>query len=359
VSRVLLTGAGGYVARLAARRLLAEGADLVLWLSACDEAEAAGKRDRTAVALGRAADDRRLAWAWGDLREDDPFARAPRDGIDCIVHAAAVTRFNVEAELAEAVNHRGTRKALAFAATLPRLERFVQVSTIYAGGLAAGEVREEPAEAPAGFANHYEASKHAAEQAVAQSGLPATILRLATIVADGDDGASLGQQNAVHNTLKLLRHGLLPLLPGRPDTPLYFISGATAAEAIVAAALAAAPPAFVHVAHRRAQSLTVAALIECVLAAFGRDPAFRARRVLAPPYVEADAFELMASGLDGAASPVVAQALRSLAPFARQLYVAKDVRNDGLLRLVGRDPAPDPRRLMDGVCTALAAPAAA
>jgi nucleoside-diphosphate-sugar epimerase len=355
MSRILLTGAGGYVGSLTARRLLADQADLVLWLSARSDAEAAAKRARAAAAIGIDADDRRVAWASGDLRDDAPFAATPTDGVIHIIHGAAVARFNVEEDLAEAVNHQGTRKALAFAARLPRLERFLQISTIFATGLAGGEIREEPPNGAApGFGNHYEASKHRAERAVLQSGLPAAILRMATVVADTEDGAPIGQTNAFHNTLKLLRFGLLPLVPGNRETPLYFITGAMAAEAVAVARAAPNPPPVVHLAHRRAQSLTVAEMIALAFALFDEDADFRARRIPPPPYVDRDSFDIMASGLDGMASPVVAQALRSIAPFARQLYVDKDVRNEALLALFGRDPAPDPKQLIAGTCRELA-----
>lgn len=353
MSRVLITGGGGYVGGLAARALLAGGADLVVWLSARTPEAAAAKRERAAKSIGVTPVDRRIAWAHGDLRDDAPFAATPADGVTHVVHGAAVTRFNVEADLAEAVNHQGACKALAFAGGLTRLERFVQLSTVFATGLAAGVTCEAPAAGTAGFANHYEASKHRAERAASQSGLPLAVLRLATIVADRDDGAPIGQINAVHNTLKLLRHGLLPLVPGRPDTPLSFITGALAAEAVARTVMATTPPAVIHVAHRRAQSLTVAAMLAIAFVTFAEEPTFRDRRVPPPPYVDHESFELMAGGLDGMASPVVTQALRSIAPFARQLYVAKDVRNDALLTLLGRDPAPDPHALMAGTCREL------
>jgi nucleoside-diphosphate-sugar epimerase len=353
VTRVLITGGGGYVGTLVARRLLAAGAPLVLWLSARDAAEAGARQARAAAAIGIAPDDRRVAWAHGDLRDAKPFASTPCDGVSHVIHAAAVTRFNVEADLAEAINHQGTRKALAFAADLPGLERFIQVSTIFATGLAPGDVPEAPAPTDIAFANHYEASKHRAEHAAAACRVPLAILRLATIVADTDDGAPIGQVNAVHNTLKLLRYGLLPLIPGRPETQLALITGALAAEAIAKALTAATLPPVVHVAHRREQSLTVGDLLAVALATFAEDAAFRARRIPPPLYVDHDTFALMADGLDGTASPVVGQALRSIAPFARQLNVTKHIRNAALLQLLGRDPAPAPHALIAGTCREL------
>src|SRR5262249_22017435 len=90
MSRVLLTGAGGYVGSLAARRVLGARADLILWLSARSDAEAAAKRARAAAAIGIDPDGRRVTWAWGDLRDDAPFAATPAGGITHIIHGAAV-----------------------------------------------------------------------------------------------------------------------------------------------------------------------------------------------------------------------------------------------------------------------------
>ena len=43
------------------------------------------------------------------------------------------------------------------------------------------------------------------------------------MIADDASGA-VTQQNAFHNTLKLFYYGLLALMPGACDTPLYFIT---------------------------------------------------------------------------------------------------------------------------------------
>ena len=58
-----------------------------------------------------------------------------------------------------------------------------------------------------------------------------SVLRLPTIIADGDDG-QVTQYNAFHNTLKLYFYGLLSLVPGDPSTPVSLATAAFTTAAI-------------------------------------------------------------------------------------------------------------------------------
>src|SRR5262245_12507141 len=199
---ILVTGAGGHLGRRLVQRLLdRSGRPVLAWLHAADEAEFREKRATFAPADG-------LGFAWGDLREADPFARVDPRELEAIVHAAALTRFNVERDLAESVNVEGTRKLLDFAEGCPGLGRVALLSSVYASGLQAGAIEEGPASGAAGFANHYEWSKWRSEQLLLDRppGLPWQILRLATAIADDESGC-VSHQNAFHNTLKLLFYG--------------------------------------------------------------------------------------------------------------------------------------------------------
>jgi nucleoside-diphosphate-sugar epimerase len=338
---VLITGGAGYLGQRLAERLLdTSDASVVLWLHGEPAAP-----PPPPVALARFG--ARVAVTAGDLGMPGAFAEVDPRRITHVVHAAAVTRFNVEAELADRVNLGGTRQVYELAMRCPRLEHLVQVSTVYAAGLRDGEIEEQPLDRAARFANHYERSKWQAEQLLlAQyADLPATIARVATVIAD-DLGGPVSQQNAVHNTLRLLFHGLLSLVPGEAATPVYFVTGRLVVDALTALVLGTQRPRVVHVSHAANESATLGELVDVAFDVFAADAGFRARRLLKPLLVDADSFELLVSGIDGFGGDAVRQALASVAPFARQLFSAKQVKNDHLRALLPDYSAPPPAELV-------------
>ncbi len=320
---VLITGAGGYVGSLVADRYRAAGEEV--------------------VAHGRAI---------GDLAAPEPFAAIDPAIITHIVHSGALTRFDVDRDDARAVNVEGTRKLIDFARTCPRLEGLGVVSTVYATGLREGPVDERLYDDGPGFANDYEWSKWEAEQLVESTGgdLPWRILRVATVVAD-DGSGRVTQHNAFHETLKLWFHGLLPLVPGDGATPLYLVTGDFVSSSIVALTTDPAATGVYHLAHTSGSSLTLGEALEVVAAAFDADEGFRRRRVLPPLLGDRDTFDLLAGGVEAFGGGLVRQSLQSVVPFARQLFVAKEVDNRRLRAALGdRYRSPDPADLVRRTC---------
>lgn len=315
---VLITGAGGYLGSLVAERYRAAGQEV--------------------VAHGR---------AMGDLAGAEPFAGVDPGPITHIVHAGALTRFDVDRDQARAVNVEGTRTLVAFARRCPRLASLGLVSTVYATGLRSGPIEERLYDAGPGFANEYEWSKWEAEQVVAGAAdLPWRILRVATIVAD-DGSGRVTQHNAFHETLKLWFHGLLPLVPGDGATPLYLVTGDFVASAIVA--LMDDGAGVYHLAHTR--NCTLVSLLDVVAAAFDEVDSFRRRRVLPPLLGDRETFHLLANGVDAFGGGLLRQSLQSVVPFARQLFVNKQVDNRRLqAALGGRLDPPDPAELVRRAC---------
>jgi nucleoside-diphosphate-sugar epimerase len=317
---VLITGAGGYLGALVAERYRAAGEEV--------------------VSHGR---------AMGDLAGDDPFAGVDPGPITRIVHSGALTRFDVSRDDARAVNVEGTRKLLAFAHRCPRLQSLGHLSTVYATGLRAGPIEERLYDDGPGFANEYEWSKWEAEQLVASSDLPWRILRVATVLAD-DAAGHVTQHNAFHETLKLWFHGLLPLVPGDGTTPLYLVTGDFVASTVVS--LMDAGAGVYHLAH--AQNCTLVELLDVVAGAFAEVDSFRRRRVLPPLLGDRESFDLLASGVEAFGGGLVRQSLQSVVPFARQLFVAKEVDNARLRAALGDGyQAPDPAELVRRVCAHL------
>ena len=340
---ILVTGAAGYVgARLVERLLATTDAHVIAWL----------RGDAPATF----AEHPRVTIARGELTRDDAFASIDASAITKIVHAAAVTRFNVEAELADRVNVDGARRVFELASRCPRLDRIIYVSTVYAAGLRTGAIAEAPLDRAPRFANHYERSKWQAETMLLTdyAHLPSTIARVATVIAD-DDGGAVTQKNAVHNTLRLLFHGLLSLVPGEAQTPVYFVTGALVVDALAALATGSKRPKIVHVAHSREESATLGELVDLAFDVFARDPGFQRRRLLKPLLVDAESFEMLVSGIDGFGGDAVRQALASVAPFARQLFSAKDVANDELRAILPEITAPSPAALVHDTVTHLVA----
>lgn len=342
---VLVTGGNGYLGGRLVRRYLDDGATVV-----------ATGRGRAVETVARDLGVRVVA---ADLDDDDPFAAvddAWRRRITTVVHAAAVTRFNVDRDVAQRVNVEGTRRAVELARACPGLESFAHVSTVYATGLRGGPILEQPYDDGPGFANAYEESKAGAEALVAAADdVPWRILRVATVVADDDTG-TITQYNAVHETLKLWFYGLLSLVPGRGDTPLYLVTGRFVADAIVRLTDPASEGGVYHVAHDRSESLTLDGFLDVAAAEFGRVEEFAKKRILRPLLADEESFELLVDGVTPFAGGLVTSALENVMPFARQLYVSKDVDNARLRGALGDGyAATDGAALVAAVCARLAA----
>ncbi|MBO3749254.1 SDR family oxidoreductase [Streptosporangiaceae bacterium NEAU-GS5] len=334
---ILITGADGYLGRHVTAALRRAGRDdLLLAVRARDAAELAAKRAR----LGRAEHEVIAA----DLREPAALSDAdPRD-ITTIIHAAATIRFDVDRETAERVNVHGTTVVRDFARRCPKLERFAVLSTLYAAGRHTGEIPEARL-GDAGFVNHYEWSKWAAEEKVLADGdLPVTVLRLPTVVANDETGW-VTQRNVFHKTLKLYYRGLLSLLPGDPATPLSLATARFTVEAIVA--LLAADPGVYHVSPEPASLRTA---IDTAFTVFERDPAFRLPR---PVVCDRDSFLDLLKAAEGLRGSPLGDAIAPISTFAEQLYLPKSFSTERMRAAWPGYRAADPTALIGVVCARL------
>lgn len=355
MSEVLITGAGGYLGLRLCKRFLKE-TDLVLRL--CVNArDASGLEAKSNVITQELGENRnRIKFSAVDLSADAPFQSLDPSNIIHIVHSAALTRFNLESELADLVNVKGAEKVFQLAKRCPRLRNLSVLSTVYAAGLMTGIVKEDVIDGKSGFANHYERSKWQAETNLVEryGDLPWNILRIATVIAD-DRSGKVTQQNAVHNTLKLFYYGLLSLFPGDPETPLYLVTGDFVEDACFAISQSTHQKQIFHVCHQLSESIKLADFIDIVFKKFENFADFKNRRVLRPLWSDAESFDLLVEGVNSLNDVgIVNQAVSSVAPFARQLFAAKDFHNDNLRSVYGSYAAPDPVKLVENTADYLA-----
>jgi nucleoside-diphosphate-sugar epimerase len=355
VDQILITGASGHVGSLLVRALLPEGRKLKLLLNAQDARQFERKRsalEQSLLISGLTERDlASLTYVGGDLSYHCAFDEVEGTSISTIVHLASQTKFNQSKEVAENVNIGGTERVLDFARRCPNLENIILVSSIYASGLKEGQVEEHPLCAT-DFGNHYEWSKWQTEQMLVErySSLPWQIVRLATVIADDVEG-TVTHQNAFHQTLKLFYYGLLSILPGNPATPLYFISGKLATDALKATIDHPHRHRIYNVSPSIDGAIALSDLIDVSFACFKRSPDFARRNTMPPLYSEFAAFELMAEASSGFRDEVLKQALAGIQPFARQLFVRKEILNLQTVALLGAQPIS--RDLIEGSVTRL------
>jgi nucleoside-diphosphate-sugar epimerase len=178
--KVLVTGASGFIGRAVVAALSGKGYEVHAAIRATAEAAdngASGPAFARVVTIVR----------HGDLGADIDWARL-LVGIDAVVHLAGIAHAGpgVAEDHYDRVNHRATA-ALAAAARDAGVSRFVFISSIRAQTGPADEhvVSERDTPRPT---DAYGRSKLAAERAVAQSGVPFTILRPVLVYGPGVKG---------------------------------------------------------------------------------------------------------------------------------------------------------------------------
>lgn len=343
---IVVTGAGGYLgSRLVRHYLETDRQPVVAWLHASDGETLADKAHRLRESLGPLAHD--VDVRGGDLCAAEPFESIDPDEVGVIVHCAAVTRFNVEENVAREVNVDGSVKLYEFASRCANLERLALVSSIYACGLRSGNISEEPLDSQPTFSNHYEWSKWESERRLREEfeSLPWMVGRVATVVAESARGHVV-QHNAFHNTLKLLFYGLVSLVPGDPEVPLYFVTADFAVDALASIVERGERAGIYHVCHTPEESMRLGNLIDTAYSRFSLDSDFRERRILKPLFCDEASFQMLADGVNSFGGDVVRQGLGSIVPFAPQLYSHKSLDNRRMQAIMDVYAAPDARELV-------------
>jgi hypothetical protein len=214
-----------------------------------------------------------------------------------------------------------------------------------------GEVEENPVQPDGQFANHYERSKWEAEAIIQKEygDLPWNIYRAATIIADNNSGEVV-QYNVFHNTMRLFFHGLISLMPGHQDTPIYLTTGKSTADAIYHLVEENFNSNEIYnICYAKNDAMTLGEILDRVFVNYRLSSEFTNKRIMKPLFTELEAFESLASVLTGLSGAVIKQALDSIRPFSKQLYIEKSINNGNLLNHYPEYDIPDMRQLLDNV----------
>jgi nucleoside-diphosphate-sugar epimerase len=190
---IFITGFPGFIASRLIKRLATERVRFILLVQPALLERAREEVEQIANETG--ADRHNFQIVAGDITRDDlgmakAELEAARGETTTLFHLAAIYDLAVERDLALRVNVGGTRNVNNFAKTLRKLQRYHYVSTCYVAGRRKGLILETELRHDAGFRNHYEETKYAAELEVEalKSELPVTIHRPAVVCGDSRTG---------------------------------------------------------------------------------------------------------------------------------------------------------------------------
>ncbi|HEX5392747.1 MAG TPA: NAD-dependent epimerase/dehydratase family protein [Rhodocyclaceae bacterium] len=230
---VLITGAGGFVGRGLAQRLLAPG------LLSAD-----ARFTLADLHLRDAPEDPRVRCLEGSIADADFVAGACADAPDCVFHLASIPGGTAErqSELAWQVNVEGTRHLLEQAAAGGTKPRFVFASSIAVFGDLSGSLADE-AQAPRPLMS-YGAHKLMGEILVAdycrRGAVDGCSLRLPGIVARPPENT--GQLSLfMSDMIRKLAAGEAFTCPVGPDAASWFMSLSCCVDNLIHGATSALP----------------------------------------------------------------------------------------------------------------------
>ncbi|HEV2964768.1 MAG TPA: SDR family oxidoreductase [Candidatus Angelobacter sp.] len=247
--------------------------------------------------------------------------------VTTMIHGAALTAFSSELTAARAVNVAGTEWVLQLAADCLRLRGFCHLSTVYVCGKRTGRICETELEHEAGFVNSYEQSKYEAEQLVQSESyrLPATIVRLSTVIGDSGSGA-VNKMGGIHHAMRMMFHGLAPFVPGRKDSAVDLIPLDYAVESVALLGMQAfAPDTTWHVCGAD-DALSLEAFLDVTVRLFYQHrPAWRKRAIEMPAIVNLETFELFVRSVEEVGDSAIVNSVAALKHFVPQLAYPKRI----------------------------------
>jgi dihydroflavonol-4-reductase len=208
MSRILVTGATGFIGRNLVRVLIKNGYHIRALVRDVERAERI---------LGR----RNIEYVVGDVRDRESLKNIS-DGITAVYHLAAITGHDSPSESAfrryREVNVEGT-KIIAESCLGRKIGKFIYISSTAAIGLSKDKVVNE--ETPCSPRTPYQVSKYEAEMVVREFtrkyGLPGVILRPSMVFGVGSDGDLL-------TIARIVKRGIFPRIGfGRNLSPAVHV----------------------------------------------------------------------------------------------------------------------------------------
>lgn len=238
--------------------------------------------------------------------------------IRVIVHAAASTRFAASLDDLRAVNVHGTRRLLDFAGGCRRVEQFLFVSTVYVAGTLTGDIAEDTRAEPGSFVNAYERTKYEAERLVAAAGLPVRIARLSTCL--GHRSGYVHRFGALHQCLRWLVRGLVPVVPGTEDSRVDLMPTDAAGQWL---ARAASVPVRATEVHHVAAGAGAAPLTDLIHTAIDEVRLHHTRWIEPPLITDAETYALFERTVAHSRDPLFARILHVAGSFFPTLVYPK------------------------------------
>jgi D-erythronate 2-dehydrogenase len=264
-TRVLVTGAGGFVGRVLVQRLLRDG----LGGRPVDRVVAAD------LSLQGLPDDPRLHAVGGSIADPGVLERALAEPVDTVFHLASMPGGAAETnpELGRRVNLDATLNLLDLLRAQGSAPRLVFASTIavYGESLPAAVDEQTPAAPALSYGAHKLASEILIADAARRGWVQACSLRLPGVVARPGDGAGLISAFMSQLFWKL-RAGEPIVLPVSADGTAWWISvGACVDNLLHAACIDTAALGVRRVVQMPALHLDMAELVEALARACGAD----------------------------------------------------------------------------------------
>ena len=241
MSRMLITGATGFLGMELLMRYLERGDREIVTLVRAPSDEAAQERIDAVLRNLFGSDADRYRPRVTALRSDLTASRLGlsrarydelADTVELIVHSAASVEFALPLQEARAINVEGTRRMLELAERASRLEHFAHISTAYVAGTHAGAFGESDFDLGQEFRNSYEQSKFEAERLIrSQTGIPFSILRPSIVVGDRRSGWT-SAFNVLYWPLRAFARGLFTEVPAVATAPVDVVSVDYVADAI-------------------------------------------------------------------------------------------------------------------------------